>query len=210
MSGSNLLILTVYLIVVAYVLYKANKSLESKITLELDTANLNNQLEANNLNGLVDINFKKNRPSYQYDELKTIMVTIQNKFDEATQAIIRVNWDESSIIDYENALVRTIRVSKGMAEIPQKQVPTVITPGQKIDQEISDDKDIGAPLFPKTLKFRAAVLKGIPFYVRLSLKIAQPGKDERSCFISCKLSPRKLRWTRALAIELTPKPPKKK
>ena len=206
MDGRNLLIFTVYLIIVTYVFYKAYQSLENKITIELDSAELNEELTINNLKDLVDIDFKKMRPSYQFDELKILVISIKNKSDTAT---IRVNWDESSISDYEGNVRRVIRVTKGLADVPQKQVPSIIVSSQKITEELSDDRDIGSPLF-KTQKLKKASQKGEPFTLRLSFKIAQPGESEQSCFVNCKLLPKKLRWTNALKIALTPLPPKKR
>lgn len=206
MDGRNLLIFTVYLIIVTYVFYKAYQSLENKVTVELESADLNEELAINNLKSLVDIDFKKMRPSYQFDELKTLMISIKNKSDIAT---IRINWDESSISDYEGNVRRVIRVTKGLADIPQKQVPSIIVSSQKITEELSDDRDIGSPLF-KPRKLKKASQKGEPFTLRLSFKVTQPGESEQSCFVSCNLVPRKLRWTKALKIALTPLPPKKK
>ncbi len=206
MDGRNLLIFTVYLIIVTYVFYKAYQSLENKITVELDSESLNQELVINDLKDLVEIDFRKMRPSYQFDELKTLMISIKNKSDIAT---IRVNWDESSISDYEGNVRRVIRVTKGLAEVPQKQVPSIIVSSQKITEELSDDRDLGSPLF-KPQKLKKASQKGEPFTLRLSFKITQPGGSEQSGFVSCNLTPKKLRWTQALKIALTPLPPKKK
>ena len=210
MDSRNLLILTVYLIIVAYVFYKAYSSLENLITLELDTEELNQQLEIYELKGLIDISFKKMKPKYQFDELKTLTVTIKNKFAENTQTTIRINWDESSIIDFEDSPRRTIRVdlTKGLTEVPEKQVPTPLTPNQKIDENLTDDQHLTSALF-KVNQFKKATQKGQPFHLRLSLNVSQPGKSDRFCLVRCSLIPRKLNWTKALSISLTPLPKKK-
>lgn len=208
MDSRNLLVLTVYLIIVTYVFYKAYQSLETQVTVELDTAFLNEELEANELKDIVDIDFKKLRPSYQLDELKTLRISIKNKSSEESAITIRVNWDESSITNYEGNVSRIIRVTKGIAEIPQKQVPSIIVANQKIDEELSDDKDLNGNLF-KVERLKKAAQKSDPFTLRLSFKVSEHGAGERSCFVNCKLIPKKLRWTKALVIALTP-PPKKK
>ena len=100
MDGKNLLIFTVYLIVVVYVFYKAYSSLENQVTIELDAESLKQQLSLYNLNGLIDISFKKMFAKYEFDDLKTVVVTIKNKFEEDTKKTIRINLDESSIIDF--------------------------------------------------------------------------------------------------------------
>jgi hypothetical protein len=208
MESRNLLIITVYIIIVTYVFYKAYQSLETQVTIELDNESLNKELEDKGLKDIVEIDFKKLKPSYQLDELKSLRINVKNKSPEDSAITVRVNWDESSITNYEGNVSRIVRVTKGLAEIPQKQVPSIIVANQKIDEEISDDKDINGTLF-KVEKLRKACKQGQPFTLRLSFKVSQPGKSEYSCFINCQLFPRKLRWTKALSIALTP-PPKKK
>lgn len=205
MENLNLLIFTVYIIIVVYVFYKAYQSLESQVTIDPNYDVINKELELNGLKEVVEISFKKLRRSYQINQLKTLMIGIRNKSENS---FIRVNWDESSITDFDGITGRLIRVTRGLTEIPQKQVVSVAVPGQKLEEEISDDKDIAGLLF-KPAKLRKATLKGNPFYLGLSLKIAELGGVERSYFLRCEMMPRKLRWTKALAIALTP-PPKKK
>lgn len=211
MDSINLLILTVYLLIVFYVFYKAYQSLENQLTVELDKNYLNEELEKNNLKGCINISINKMKPSYELSNLKTLVVTLKNDFKENSDTIIRVNWDESSIIDFDNSPRRTIRVTltKGLTEVPEKQVPTPLTPNQKVDEELTDDQHLGAPLF-KLPQLKKASLKGDPFYLRLSLNISEPGAGTRFGLVRCKLIPKKLRWTKALKIALTPPPKKKK
>ncbi len=211
MDGKNLLIFTVYLIVVVYVFYKAYSSLENQVTIELDAESLKQQLSLYNLNGLIDISFKKMFAKYEFDDLKTVVVTIKNKFEEDTKTTIRINWDESSIIDFEDSPRRTIReeLTKGLTEVPEKQIPTPLTPNQKIDEKLTDDQHLGKALF-KTTQFKKAAKKGAPFYLRLALNVSQPDRGDTFCFVRCPLIPRKLRWTKALALALKPKKPKSK
>ncbi len=208
MDNRNLLVFTVYLIIVTYVFYKAYQSLETQVTIDLDTESLNEELVANDLKDIVDIDFKKLKPSYQLDDVKVLKIGIKNKSSEESAITIRINWDESSITNYEGNVSRIIRVTKGLSEVPQKQVPSIIVANQKIEEELSDDKDLGGNLF-KVQKLKKAAQKGDPFTLRLSFKVSQPGAAERACFVNCKLVPKKLRWTKALVIALTP-PPKKK
>lgn len=208
MDSRNLLVFTVYIIIVIYVFYKAYQSLETQVTLESDNEFLKDELTTNGIKDIVDIDFKKLKPSYQLDDLKTLRIAIKNKSSEESAITIRINWDESSITNYEGNVSRIIRVSKGLAEIPQKQVPSIIVANQKIDEELSDDKNLNGNLF-KVEKLKKATKKSEPFTLRLSFKISQPGAAERSCFVNCKLTPKKLRWTKALVIALTPLPKKK-
>jgi len=210
MESRNLLILTVYLIIVTYVFYKAYQSLETQVSIELDTESLNQQLEMYELKGLIDINFNKMKRKYQFDELQTLVLTIKNKLPDHPQATIRIVWDESSIIDFEDSPRRTIReaLTKGLTEVPEKQNPTPLTPNQKIDENLTDEQHLGKPLF-KIDQFKKAAKKGQPFYLRLTLSVSKPGQRDRFCLVRCSLIPRKLSWTKALSIALTP-PPKKK
>jgi hypothetical protein len=215
MDAQNLLILTVYIIVVLYVFYKAHQSLDTQVVIDPDKDFINEQIEANGLKGIVDINFSKLKASYQFDDLKTIAITIINtsdKGDNPTLNSVRVDWDESSITDFDGVTDRIIRVTKGLAEIPQKQAASIVVPGQKVQADLSDAKDINKPLF-KANKLKKAAQTDKPFFLRLFLKISypgesKPGENERTCFVRCKLTPKKLRWAKALVIAFKPRKPK--
>lgn len=200
MDSRNLLIFTVYLIIVAYVLYQGYKSLGNQVVIEPAYSSLNQQLEEQELKGLIDIKFKF-RETYKLDEFTKLMISIKNTSQEDT---IRVDWDESSITDFDKVTGRVIRLAAGMTNIPQSQAVSVIVPGRIIQEELSDDKSIMAPLF-KPAKLKEASVKNDPFYLRLFLTISNPTGAKRSHTLRCQFIPKPLHWTKALSIELKPK-----
>jgi len=206
-DSRNLLILTVYLIIVTYVFYQAYKSLGNQVVIELDYGDLNQQLDEKGLRDIVGIKFKF-RDSYRLDELTKLPIVINNKSQDHT---IMVDWNVSSIIDFDNVTGRVIRLTPGLTALPQNQAVSILAPEQSIDEELTDDKDIAAPLF-KPGKLKKATDTAAPFYLRLFLtisNIAGAVGDKHSQILSCRLVPKKLRWTRAFTIALKPKPPKK-
>ncbi|HEY9727687.1 MAG TPA: hypothetical protein V6D50_14655 [Chroococcales cyanobacterium] len=207
MDSRNLLILTVYLIIVTYVFYQAYKSLGGQVVIELDSADLNQQLREKALDEIVAVKFKF-RDSYRLSELTKLPIVLKNKSQEHS---ISVDWNVSSIIDFDNVTGRVIRLTPGLTAIPQNQAVSILAPDQSIDEELTDDKDIAAPLF-KPAKLKKAIDSGTPFYLRLFLTISNivsTDLDKRSQILSCRLVPKKLSWTRALVIAMKPKPPKK-
>jgi len=200
MDSRNLLIFTVYLIIVSYVLYQAYKALGNQVVIETDYSSLTQQLEEQEIKDLIDIKFKfKDR--YKLDELTKLMIIIKNTSEEDT---IRVDWDESSITDFDKVTGRVIRLATGMTNIPQSQAVSIIVPGRIIQEELSDDKSILSPLF-KPAKIKEASVKNNPFYLRLFLTISSPTGAKRSYTLRCKFIPKPLHFAKALSIELKPK-----
>jgi hypothetical protein len=200
MDSRNLLIFTVYLIIVSYVLYQAYKALGNQVVIDTDYGSLNQQLEEQEIKELIDIKFKfKDR--YKLDELTKLMISIKNTSQEDT---IRVDWDESSITDFDKVTGRVIRLATGMTNIPQSQAVSIIVPGRIIQEELSDDKSILSPLF-KPAKIKEASIKNNPFYLRLFLTISNPTGAKRSYTLRCKFIPKPLDLAKALSIELKPK-----
>lgn len=203
MDSRNLLVFTVYCIVVVYVFYQAYKSLGNQVVIEFDSRDLNRQLDEQELRDVVDIKFKF-KDSYKLDELTKLWIFMKNISQETT---IRVDWDESSIADFDNSTERVIRVTPGTAEIPQKQVITPLLPGQSLDSELTGEKAFPKSLF-KASKLKNAADRGKPFRLRLVLTTSHLGNDKDFHSLSCQFIPRKLRWTKALTIALKPKKPK--
>jgi hypothetical protein len=203
-DSQNLLILTVYLIIVTYVFYQAYRSLGNQVVIQLDSADLNRQLEEKELTDIVTIKFKL-KDSYKLDELTKLTMTLKNISQEAT---IGLNWDLSSLADFDNATNRVIRLTPGMTDLPQKQVETIVLPGQVFETDLSSDKSLTSTLF-KPAKLRKATIKSDPFRLRLYLTVSNLDGDTQSQPLSCQFIPKKLRWTRALTIALKPKPSSK-
>ena len=202
MDSRNLLIFTVYFIVVVYVLYQAYKSLDNQVVIQFDSEDLNRQLDDQGLKGVIQIKFKF-KDSYKLDELTKLPISIKNISNEET---IRVDWDQSSIRNFDNVIDRVVRLTPGLAEIPQKQVESIIVPGREIKEELSDDKSITGSLF-KPMKLKKATAKSDPFFLRLFFTISDLTGSKRPHTLLCRFIPKKLRWTKALTIALKPKKP---
>jgi hypothetical protein len=202
-DSRNLLVFTVYCIVVVYVFYQAYKSLGNQVVVELDSRDLNRQLDEEELRDVVDIKFRF-RDSYRLDELTRLMLIMKNISEETT---IRVDWDESSIADFDNSTDRVIRLAPGTTEIPQKQVITPLLPGQSLESELTGEKAIPGSLF-KPAKLKNAADRSKPFRLRLVLTTSHLGSDQNFHSLSCQFFPQKLRWTKALTIAMKPKKPK--
>lgn len=208
-DSRDFLLFTVYVIIVFYVFYQARLSLRNEVRIEPDLADLNNQLAEQNLQDLVKFNFKF-KDKYRYSQLAKLPVSIKNI--SKNEETIRIDWDQSSITDFDNITGRVIKITSGMTDIPQSQALSTIVPNQMIDEELSDDKGLAGSLF-KPEKFKKAVDRSASFYLRLFLMVTDPdtlpnkgaGYFGRSYPLSCRFVPKKLTWARALTIALKPK-----
>lgn len=205
MDNPDLLIVTVYIIIVSYVFYQAYKSLEGKVVVVPDLDDINRQIEEQNAKDLIEIKFKF-APSYNLAELTKIPIVIQNKSNDDN---ILIDWDDCSITDFDNVTGRAIRIAPGVKDIPQDQASITIVPNQKVEENLSDDKSVAAPLF-KVPKLRKAIINATPFKLRVvfTRTILEDPKYRKSYSVTCKLVPSKLRWARAITVELKPKKPK--
>jgi hypothetical protein len=203
MESADLLIFTVYVIVVTYVFYQAYSDLGNQAVIVSDSEDLSNQIQDQEIQDLIDIKFKF-KDSYRLNELTKLQITIQNKSKDDT---IRVDWDECSITDFDNVTGRVIRIAPGLTDVPQNQATVIIVPGRKIEEELSDDKAIAAPLF-KPEKLKKALDSSKPFFLRLFFTVTNLTGGKRSYTLRCKFIPKKLRLPRALTLALKPKKPK--
>jgi len=195
----NLFVVTVYLIIVALTFSKAVESLESQIVIKGDSDFLNEQLEEHELKELLEIKFKL-APSYKIAEFKHLPFNIKNKSENSS---IDIDWDRSSIMDFENGGRRAIRVLDDDQEVPQKQVATILVAGENRDIKVSDEK-FNDPLFAEK-KLKKATEKADPFHLRLSLKLIEGDAKTRTCCLSLRFIPKKLLWTKAISLALKPK-----
>ncbi|NEP55699.1 MAG: hypothetical protein F6K31_01480 [Symploca sp. SIO2G7] len=195
----NLLVLTVYSIIVALAFSKAVESLETQIVIEGNSDFLNEQLEKFELKELLEIKFKL-EPSYQISEFKNLPFNIKNKSADSS---IDIDWDRSSIRDFEGGGRRAIRVLDDAQEVPQKQVVTILVPGESRNVKVSDEK-LNKPLF-EDKKLKKATEKPDPFHLGLCIKVSQPDGKTNTYALSLQFIPKKLLWTKALSLALEPK-----
>ena len=194
----NILILTIYFIVVALVFNRAFQSLDKLVNFETDTAYLNKQLSENKLQEILNVKFSF-ADKYELDELKRLSMSIENK---SKDVFVEIDWKQCFISDFDKRIRRAIRVIPGKNEAVA-QSPSTILPGQTLKEQISDEK-IGSPLFdPK--KLQAAADQTDYFYLRLSLKISEANAGGRSCNLRCQFIAKNLPWQKALILALQPK-----
>lgn len=194
----NILVLTVYFIIVALVLNRAFQSLDKLVKFEADAAYLNQELSKYQLQDFLVVKFSF-ADKYELDELKRLSMSIENK---SKDVFVEIDWKQCFISDFDKRIRRAIRVIPGKNEAAS-QSPSTILPGQTLKEEISDEK-IGAPLFaPKNLQ--AAADKNDYFYLRLFLKISEANVKGRSCNLRCQFIAKNLSWQKALVLALQPK-----
>ncbi|MEQ8963712.1 MAG: hypothetical protein RLP02_38380 [Coleofasciculus sp. C2-GNP5-27] len=194
----NILVLTVYFIIVALVLNRAFQSLDKLVKFEADAAYLNQELSKYKLQDFLVVKFSF-ADKYELDELKRLSMSIENK---SKDVFVEIDWKQCFISDFDKRIRRAIRVIPGKNEAAS-QSPSTILPGQTLKEEISDEK-IGAPLFaPKNLQ--AAADKNDYFYLRLFLKISEANVKGRSCNLRCQFIAKNLSWQKALVLALQPK-----
>lgn len=196
MDSINLLILTVYFIVVAYVFYQSYKSLENQVTVIPNTLEVNRQLDQKDLGKVLDIKFKF-RPSYKLYELTTIPIEVKNK---SLEAKVEIDWKQSYISNFDKVAQRVVRVVPGITDNPSSQDPSVLFPGVSIKEEVSDE-DVTSPIF-KEDKLKKAAQTESEFALRLVLKVSAPHAGEYS--LRCPFIVREVRWTKALGQALRP------
>ncbi|HEY9618967.1 MAG TPA: hypothetical protein V6C78_01290 [Crinalium sp.] len=130
----DLIIVAIYLISVAYVLFQAINSVEDQTTISFNKGAVTKQIEEQNLQDVIDVNVKFDG-KYKYDnQPKELAVTVENK--SKTKAI-EVDWDRSSIITGGRAR-RIIRLSQDKRiDLFQRQVFSMATPGLSLQEKVT-------------------------------------------------------------------------
>jgi hypothetical protein len=214
MDSRNLFILVVYCISVAYVIYRMIKEIDKLVVIELNRDLLAQQLEAQELQGLVDIKFKFEE-QYQLEDLQKLQLSIDNKSPDYS---LYVNWDQSALIDFEGRSRRVIRLPPGMTlDLLQPQVFSVIAPSQSLRETLTAEdvlkRDasgtlaITSPLF-KPRKLKRAADKTDYISLRLSLQFPDPTAPtvgRRFYDLSCQLILTKPTWQSAIVEAWKPK-----
>ncbi|MBD1940900.1 hypothetical protein H6F50_00810 [Coleofasciculus sp. FACHB-712] len=208
MDDRNLFILTVYIICVTYVLYRVFKSVDrNQVIVHLDRESLNGQLEAQNLRDRVDIQFKLEK-RYQLDRLRELSIQIDNKSAEHS---IDVDWDRSSLTDFDGRSRRVIRLTPSMIlDLSQRQVYSFIGSGKILKEKITvedvlqrdlqtDVLKISASLFdPSKLKKLSSPESTLHFSLTLVLHLFRSTSETGNSvthILSCDFTVKKAPWT---------------
>lgn len=229
LTDRNLLIVTLYVITVAYILYRATNSVQDKVRIKLDAASLNKALEENNLKDTIGVNFRI-PPELKLDELKALNIEIQNK--SPSMDIIKILWDGSAITDLEGRSSRVIWVIPGIANLFQPQAPSVIFSGQTLKETITTQDALkpgsDGVLKPSSAMFDITKLKNsrildlkkkyayfmnrqenLEFSLRLALQVASTIdlSANKSASLPCNFSVEKVSWLEAVSWRPRPHPP---
>jgi hypothetical protein len=131
----NLLVLTLYIIGVTYIFNLMIESIDDKIKFEHQKGVVDDQLKKQNLQDLVGISFKLN-PSYSFDELKELSISIENKSDDHA---IYVDWDNSSIVvEHSKQSRRVIRKSPDLTrDLAVPQSPSLVAPKKTLTELVT-------------------------------------------------------------------------
>ncbi|MGH1392511.1 MAG: hypothetical protein ACRAVC_00540 [Trichormus sp.] len=223
-NDQNLVVLTIYIIGVAYVFNMMVESIDDRIKYEFKKGVVDNTLKEQGLADKIGVNFKF-KSSDPMDELKELSMSIDNKSENLA---IYVDWDNSSLI-LNNKSCRVIRKSPDLTrDLALPQSPSLIVPKRSLSESITAedlfgrDKDTGIYTVKKPIVDIGGLKKGGPpqkklygdfmnrgkeieFSLQLVLRLSEiragiaPGSEYPPiCIIDCPFTVKKLPWTYAL------------
>jgi hypothetical protein len=223
-GDQNLVVLTIYIIGVAYVFNLMVESVDDRIKYEFKKGVVDDKLKEQELADKISVNFKF-KASEPIDELKELSMTVENKSEDLA---IYVDWDNSSLI-INNKSCRVIRKSPDLTrDLALSQSPSLIVPKKTLTETITAedlferDKETGIYTVKKPLMNISGLLKGGPpqkkmygdfmnrgkeleFSLQLVLRLSElraglaPGAEYPPiCIIDCPFTVKKLPWTYAL------------
>ena len=153
MNQTDLIILAVYLISIANVIYRAVDSLEEQTIIRFDKAALAQELSEQRiadtpLSQFLDINFSfKGRYNFS-DQPATVTGIIQNKSATAT---IAIDWDSSSMTNFAGKVRRVIHLIPDLTpdSLSEPQIKSTIPPGRSL-QAVLTPEDLVKPNADRT------------------------------------------------------------
>ncbi len=222
-SDQNLIILTIYIIVVSYVFNRMVESIDDQIKFEFKKGTVEDQLKEQNLDDKIGISFKF-KSSYPIDDLKDLSMSIENKSENIA---VYVDWDNSSlVVEHSKQSRRVIRKSPDLTrDLAVPQSPSLIAPKKTLSETVTAedvfqrDQATGTYSAKKPLVDINGLQKGqkklyndfinrrkeLDFSLQLVLRISEvrggiaPGVNfPPISIINCPFTVRKLPWTYAL------------
>lgn len=222
-NGSNLIVLTLYIIGISYTFNRMIDSIDDKIKFNFERAAVEEQLREKNLQNDIGISFKLN-PAYDLNELKELSVSIENK---SQNLAIYVDWDNCSlVVDYNKQSRRVIRKSPDLTrDLAVPQSPSLIAPNKTLSVAVTAEDvfqldsssgtyKVNTPLINISAleKGQKALFKNfmsgkieLKFSLQLVLRISElrvglvPGEDKPPmCIVNCPFTIKKLPWWYAL------------
>lgn len=132
----DVIIIVVYLIATALVINQAIQSIETKVVYKLDEGDLNSQLEAKGLKGVINVKFGFDKNYKLLEGPKDLSITVENK---SSDRFIEVDWDRS-FTNRGGKLGRAIRFTTDKrVELSKTQVFTRVPPGGSIGAKIAGE-----------------------------------------------------------------------
>jgi hypothetical protein len=222
MTEIDLLILVIYFLWIASVLYQAFSSLEERVTIHFNREFLEQQLQTYEIGDRIAIKFKLKK-SYQLNDLHDLKLEIQNQSDRQT---LYLDWDASSLTDIEGRSQRIIRLIPSYSfEILHAQVSSAIAPTETFAEKFTAESALTRDAETQTLQptrpwFDLVELKKdrkkrkiyedfiegkktLTFAVHLTLRWVDPAmtlQNSRPYYLSCHFTINKLPWTVAIPI----------
>ncbi|MBF2065875.1 MAG: hypothetical protein IGS39_15855 [Calothrix sp. C42_A2020_038] len=228
MQDNNLIVLTFYIIGIAYTINRMIESIDDQINFTYQKAVVDQQLKEQEIFDDVGIDFKL-KPTYGIDELKELLMFVENK---SKNLAVYVDWDSSSIvIQYNKQSMRVIRKSPDITrDLAVAQIPGLVAPEKTLTTTITSENtfernlekgiynntkpivDIVNNLQKSPVKANRVLFKKfmneeitLEFSLQLVLRISEvraglaPGVNKPpTCIVNCPFTIRKLRWTYAL------------
>jgi hypothetical protein len=152
MSDTDLIILVIFLICVAYVVRRAIETLDNQTKIEFEKKELESQLETLTLEGtslkdIVEVNFGfKPEDRFKFaDQPKSLLAIIKNK---SKNIQIYTEWDKSTLTNYGNASRRVIHLNiadKLVISAHQPlliQAPNPISPGNSLSVQLAPEDTV--------------------------------------------------------------------
>ncbi|MBL1199552.1 MAG: hypothetical protein RMY62_015675 [Nostoc sp. ZfuVER08] len=221
-SDQNLIILTIYIIVVSYVFNRMVESIDDQVKFEFKKGVVDDQLKEQNLNDKIGVSFKF-KSSYPIDDLKDLALSIENKSENIA---VYVDWDNSSlVVEHSKQSRRVIRKSPDLTrDLAVPQSPSLIAPKKTLSETVTAEdvlqrQENGTYSANKPLIDINGLQKGqkklyndfinrrkeLDFSLQLVLRVSEvrvglaPGVNfPPISIINCPFTVRKLPWTYAL------------
>ncbi|UBF27525.1 hypothetical protein K9N68_06175 [Kovacikia minuta CCNUW1] len=134
MNPVDPIILTAYLICLAYFIYKIIDSFNDEYTARVDEEPLKQHLSDNNLQDVIGISFGFAK-RYEFNKLDRLPISISNKSNNYS---IYVDWDYSTFTDFEKRARRVTRLAPGTTlDLSQTQVFSAVAPNTTLKETIT-------------------------------------------------------------------------
>lgn len=213
MNFTDPIILTAYLLCIAYCIYRIINAFNDEFTVTPDEQAINDQLAEQGLQDVIGISFDFKK-QYEFDKLTEIAVKISNK---SSSHSVYVDWDYSALTDLDNRARRVTRLPPGTTlDLFQNQVFSTIAPKTTLKEKItaedllerkgvpSIDFKVEKPLVdPKKLKKNGKFMKRyveLELFLELAFRVSGPARTLNGdrAHVLCRLILKKLPWQAGL------------